>query len=342
MCHGLVNASGPGGERGLEQISAVGGQQEDDVGILVEPVHLVEKGEEQWRLSAVVAALLGDQVDVLDDDHGRLERAGDGTGFADAVQGLPSEFHDGRPDQLTDQVAHRMGLAHARRAVEEDAALEVLARGPQPRAVAGHPDDLAAQVVDTVAAGRISSSGRHGGAFAEAEQRSPARRTCFARTTPPGRGRHCARVRAPEGGRPNSSANGARLAMISRVTSDEPLSGSGPRKSTAMRSLAVLEQDDASTQALTSLAAWTAGQTDPGDVARPRAMHRVHGVVTEQMGDPERAVMAVPGHPQDPRAVVVLVEYAVQGTLHVHVLVRRPLLHRHGEARPRRPPRDAR
>jgi hypothetical protein len=47
--------------------------------------------------------------------------------------------------------------------------------------------------------------------------------------------------------------------------------------------------------------------------------------------------MAMPSHSEDPSAVPVLLEYDVQGTLHVHVLVRRPLLHRdrqlmHGSA----------
>ncbi len=39
-------------------------------------------------------------------------------------------------------------------------------------------------------------------------------------------------------------------------------------------------------------------------------------------------VMAVPSHPDDPSAVAVLLKYDIEGTLHVHMLVRRPLLHR--------------
>ena len=45
--HGEVDAAGPLGEGPLERLGAVGGQQEDHVGVRVEAVHRVEHREEQ-------------------------------------------------------------------------------------------------------------------------------------------------------------------------------------------------------------------------------------------------------------------------------------------------------
>ena len=78
--HRLVDPARPRGEGRLEEVGTVGGQQEDDVGVLVESIHLVEQGEQQRRLAPVQAALLGDQVDVLDDD---LQQTRLGVGRAD-------------------------------------------------------------------------------------------------------------------------------------------------------------------------------------------------------------------------------------------------------------------
>ena len=45
--HRLVDPAGSGGERRLEHLGAVGGEQEHHVGVLGEPVHLVEQLEQQ-------------------------------------------------------------------------------------------------------------------------------------------------------------------------------------------------------------------------------------------------------------------------------------------------------
>ena len=82
----LVDPAGPRGQRGLEQVGPVGGQHEDDVGVLGEAVHLVEQLEQQRVLAGVHAAVLGDQVDVLDDDHRRLQGAGHRARLGDQVQ----------------------------------------------------------------------------------------------------------------------------------------------------------------------------------------------------------------------------------------------------------------
>jgi hypothetical protein len=74
---GLVYAPWSRGERGLEQVGAVGREHEDDVGVLGEAVHLVQELEEQRVLAQRThAPFLGHEVHVLEDDRGRLEVAG--------------------------------------------------------------------------------------------------------------------------------------------------------------------------------------------------------------------------------------------------------------------------
>ena len=93
-------------------------------------------------LAAAAFPLLGDQVHVLDHDHRGLQRPGDRAGRGDPAERRAGQHHHGDAGHLAQQVADGVGLAGARRAVQQDAALEVLAAGPQPRHVPGHPDDL--------------------------------------------------------------------------------------------------------------------------------------------------------------------------------------------------------
>ncbi len=93
-------------------------------------------------VAGVHPAVLRNQVDVLDDDHGRLEGAGHRAGGADQPQGVPRELHDGDVAELTGQVAHRVGLSHPRWSVEQETSLEVLACRKQPLAVLRDADDL--------------------------------------------------------------------------------------------------------------------------------------------------------------------------------------------------------
>ncbi len=48
------------GQRGLEQVGAVGGEQERNIHVLAEPVHLVQQLEQQRVLAGVALPLLGD------------------------------------------------------------------------------------------------------------------------------------------------------------------------------------------------------------------------------------------------------------------------------------------
>ena len=146
---GEVDPTGTLGEGPLEGLGAVGGQQEDHVGVLVEAVHGVEQREQQGRRAAAevtVVAVLGDQVDVLEDDDRRLVGAGDLGRLRDVRHLGAGEQDDRGVRTRTDQVPDRVGLAGAGRAVEQDAALEVLAAPAELVAVRGELDDVAAHL----------------------------------------------------------------------------------------------------------------------------------------------------------------------------------------------------
>ena len=66
---GLVDPAGAGGQRRLEQVSPVGGEDEGDVDVLTEAVHLVEELEQQRMSAGPEAPLVGDEVDVLHHDR---------------------------------------------------------------------------------------------------------------------------------------------------------------------------------------------------------------------------------------------------------------------------------
>ena len=93
-------------------------------------------------LAGVHAAIFGDQVDVLDDHERWLQRPGDRDRGGDELQRVARQHHDGGVDQATHQVAQRVCLARTRRAVQQHAALEVLATGHQPAAMASDAHHL--------------------------------------------------------------------------------------------------------------------------------------------------------------------------------------------------------
>src|SRR3954470_16546503 len=63
-----VDAPGARGERGLDDVGTVGRQQEQQVGVLVDPLDLVEQVEQRPAVAEVHRALGRDEVDVLEDD----------------------------------------------------------------------------------------------------------------------------------------------------------------------------------------------------------------------------------------------------------------------------------
>ena len=89
-----------------------------------------------------IDAVLRDQVDVLEDHDGGLQVARQLGDRADRDQRAAGEHQPGVAGHLAEQVAGRVRLAGARRAVEQQAALEVLARGEQRRPVRGDPEGV--------------------------------------------------------------------------------------------------------------------------------------------------------------------------------------------------------
>ena len=70
---GHVDPAGTGRQGRLEQVGAVGGQHEQQVGVGGCAVHRVEQVEQDRAVARAEAAILGDEVDVLEHDHRRLE-----------------------------------------------------------------------------------------------------------------------------------------------------------------------------------------------------------------------------------------------------------------------------
>ena len=112
------------------------------VGVLSQTVDFVEQLKQERMLAGVHAATFGDQVDVLDDHERRLQRPGDRDGRSDELQRVAGQHHDGRVGQAADQVAQRVCLARTRWTVQQHAALEVLATGHQPAAMASDAQHL--------------------------------------------------------------------------------------------------------------------------------------------------------------------------------------------------------
>ena len=77
-----------------------------------------------------------------------LQDAGHGAGRTDVAEGRAGNDDDRGAHQLPDQVANGMRLAGPRRAVEQQAALEVLAAGPEQLGVAGDAEHMLLDAVE--------------------------------------------------------------------------------------------------------------------------------------------------------------------------------------------------
>jgi hypothetical protein len=138
-----VDPAGPRGERGLQQVGTVAGEQEDDVGVVAEPVHLVEQLEQQRGAAWLLAVpLLGDQVDVLENHHRRLQQPCHRARPRDQPDLATGQQYHRAVAHASGQVHGREGLAGARLPVEEQAAAQVAARRQHPVAVRGEGDSV--------------------------------------------------------------------------------------------------------------------------------------------------------------------------------------------------------
>src|SRR3954452_5343942 len=131
-----VDPPGACRERGLDDVGPVGRQQEQQVGVLVDALHLVEEVEQRAAGARAHRPLGRHEVDVLEDDGGRGELARHAHGLLDQPQPVAGQQDRRAPRHGAEEVAHRERLSGARRPVEEHAALEVAARRPQALGVA--------------------------------------------------------------------------------------------------------------------------------------------------------------------------------------------------------------
>ena len=211
------------------------------------------------------------------------------------------------------------------RAVEQQPALEVLAGLAQPVAVAGDADDLAADVGEGVVRQDQRLAGHRLPARGSAAP-TRARRTSSGRTTPPGRGRRCgarlscAQLAPRPAARPRVGRRRSRPDTLRRSSS-----ASEPRNSSGDLGVAVLGEHHDGAVALAGLV--RPGR--PGTVTRATLPGRgplkpSGSLAGDQLGDAERAAVAVAGHADD--LVVALGQPGVERGLDVDVLVGRPLL----------------
>jgi len=145
---GKVHPTRSLGEGPFQVGDAVRRQEERDVGVGVEAVERIEHLEEQG-LGATHPhrPVVGDEVAVLQDDDGRLVRAGDLGRGLDVLERTTAQQDRGGAGTGAEEVAHGVGLARAGRAVEQDAAFEVLPVGTQPLALLRDAEDVVADPV---------------------------------------------------------------------------------------------------------------------------------------------------------------------------------------------------
>lgn len=130
------------GQRHLEVLDAVRGEDEGHVRVGVEPVEGVEHLEQQGRGAHREGSVLGDEVAVLEDDDRRLVRSRDLCRVVDEPERAPAQQHGRHPGRRREQVADRVRLAGTGWPVEQDASLEVLPLGAKALALHAHPHDV--------------------------------------------------------------------------------------------------------------------------------------------------------------------------------------------------------
>ena len=72
----VINAAGPGNQGWLDLLRTIRGQDEQDLGILLQTVHLVQQLVQKNLLAWAVhvRAFTSNEVHVLNDHHGRLQK----------------------------------------------------------------------------------------------------------------------------------------------------------------------------------------------------------------------------------------------------------------------------
>src|SRR6266536_2534956 len=139
-----VDPARAGHQRRLQQIGPVAGEQEDHVAVGGEPVHLVQQLEQQRGAARLLpVALLGDQVDVLQHHHRRLQQPRHRAGPRDQPHLAAGQQHHRPVAHPASQVHGGERLAGARPAVQQDAAAQVATGGEQPLAMGRKADGVA-------------------------------------------------------------------------------------------------------------------------------------------------------------------------------------------------------
>lgn len=143
----MVDTSRPPGESAFKLLGPVGGKDEQDVGIVLQTVHLVEQGVEQrlFARTAHVLAVAGNQVHVLDHDRSRLQQARQGHVLRQQAHLVGRYDEGGMAGEIGGEVANGVRLAGARRAVEQDALARRLSKPSQRLPALDEPDHVAVE-----------------------------------------------------------------------------------------------------------------------------------------------------------------------------------------------------
>lgn len=119
-----VDSAGPGRECRFDHLGPVGREHEHDVGVLPEPVHLVQQLE-QHRGRVAVLTILSDKIHILKHEHRWRQIARHLARGADCVQRGAGEEQDRAIRHQVRQVHRGQCLAGSRRAMQEQPALEM-------------------------------------------------------------------------------------------------------------------------------------------------------------------------------------------------------------------------
>jgi hypothetical protein len=100
---GQVDTPRAVGQRGLQDVGAVRGERERDVGVRADAVHRVQQGEQQRVPVLREVTIGGDQVDVLQHHHRRLQPPGQCGGLIDEPDRPAGEQDDRAAGQASGQ-----------------------------------------------------------------------------------------------------------------------------------------------------------------------------------------------------------------------------------------------
>src|SRR5438105_4713086 len=147
-----VDSTRPSRECRLENVGAVRREDEEDIDVLAQAVHLVEQFEEErLRLHARHPAFLGDEVDVLDDDGARLEEPRHLRDRGDHSQSPSGREENGPPLHAAGEIHDGQRFARPGWAEEQQSAFDRATRSDELLRVLAERDGMPVDAIEDTA-----------------------------------------------------------------------------------------------------------------------------------------------------------------------------------------------